>query len=198
MLCVMNQMLEPTMTESPIIESPTVYDVVPDWSTIKADKFELKKINDDLEGHFIDFKTPWCFFTIANSYGEDVDIELFYNELLGWEDNTEIQHEGQLSPDWLYEYSLIFITSNNYNFSVDDISNKNFDYLMLVSQNNYPIVVWIEGKNWMEGTPYILYKTEGDFVYLINAQSETILKRDLFEKEWDKCGHRALVYGKYW
>lgn len=197
---VISQMLEPNLvSESNSSNEIIIYDTAADWNTVKAkNPFELKTIDRKIEGHFIDSQTPWCFFSIAKSYNYNVDIDGFYEQLLGWYDNPEISYEGKLHPDWLYQYSLVYITANKYDFSVDDISDKGFNYLIDTSKNGYPIVVWIEGNDWIEATPYILYKVDSNYVYLISESSSLTLKQGMFKREWDRCGNWALVYGKYW
>ena len=197
-LCLISQTLEPTLIKEEKKVDSIIYDQPADWTTVKAEPFQIKPIERELKGHFVDVEAPWCFFTIARIYGYEVDIDDFYNQLLGWTDDSDIYYEGKLGPDWLAENSLLYMTVNNYDFSVKDISNKDIDYLIAASKNNYPIVVWLNGKDWTQGEPFIIYKVENNFVSMININTYLTLDKDIFEARWNQCGHRAIIYGKYW
>ena len=58
----------------------------------------------------------------------DVDIDKYYLDYFN-EVDQEIPHEGKISPDELYQNSLLYLASNNVGISTQDISN------------NYPVII---------------------------------------------------------
>lgn len=177
-----------------LTNNPIIYDTAADWSTVKQSELQVQTIERELNGHFIDTDTNGCFFLVMKMLNIDVDIDKYYLNYFN-EIDQEIPHEGKISPDKLYQNSLLYLASNNINISVQDISNKSKDYLISVISNNYPVIIWYGKQNWTNSIPYIAYKLENNIVYMYNLNDSISLDINTFLNNYS--GY-AIVYGKYW
>lgn len=172
----------------------TVFDKEADWTTVKNNDLTMQHIDRELKGHFIDPDTNGCFFLVMKMLGINVDIDKYYWDFFE-ETDQEMSHQGKVSPDMLYQNSLIYLNENNINLSVKDISNENINYLLTVGNNNYPIIIWFGSDNWLTAKPYIIYRVENNMVYMYNLTAAIGINVDTFKEQY--AGH-AFVYGKYW
>ena len=196
---VMNRMMLPMFKPETSEDTMIVYDKTADWTTIESEKFQQPvEITRELEGHFLDPCTTSCFFYAMSVCGYDVDIDEFYKFTLDAEDNPDTFYQGHLSADWMYTNSMAYITEKEYNISVEDISDKGFDYVWAAAQNKYPIIVWVNGNKYHVGEAFTVYDIKDNFATMINFNSTLSLRKDEFQKEWEYCGSRAIIYGKYW
>ena len=175
-----------------------VYDKVANWDTVKADPLQKVSIDKTLDGHFIDSKTTGCFFLTMKMLGYDVDIDKFYLLYFNIKDNINIKHEGRINPDYLYQISLIYLDQNNCNISVQDISNKSEDFIINSIKNNYPIITWFGGKDWIHSDPYVIYSMKDNNILMYNLNEFISVDVDFFLKQWRSCEKYAFIYGKYW
>ena len=176
------------------ISEITVLDKKADWTTVKSNDLTMQHIDRKLKGHFIDPDTNGCFFLVMKMFGIDVDIDEYYWDFFE-ETDQEVAHQGKISPDMLYQNSLIYLSENNIDLSIKDISNENINYLLTVGSNNYPIIIWFGSKDWLTATPYIIYKVKNNMIYMYNLTSAIGVSIDIFKDQY--TGY-AFVYGKYW
>lgn len=197
---IMNQMMNPILhPQIPTAKEITIYDKPADWTTIKAQKSRPPtEITRELEGHFLDPHTISCFFYAMDICGYDVDIDDFYKFTLDEEDNTDTFYQGYFSPDWLYTNSMAYVKEKEYDISVEDISDKGFDYIWAAAEHNYPVIVWVNGNKYHVGKAFTVYEVKDDFATMINLNSLLSLRKDEFQRQWEYCGSRAIIYGKYW
>ena len=66
---------------------------------------------------------------------------------------------------------------------------------MKVAQNNYPIIVWYTGKEWIDSIPYVIYKADNNDIYMCNLNESIKVSIKEF---WNNYSGYAIVYGKYW
>lgn len=184
-----------TVSINKSISEITVFDKEADWTTVKNNDLTIQHIDRELKGHFIDPDTNGCFFLVMKTFGIDVDIDEYYWDFFEEVDQEGTAHQGKISPDMLYQNSLIYLDENDIDLSVKNISNKNIDYLLTVGSNNYPIIIWFGSDDWLNATPYVIYKVENNMVYMYNLTSTIGLNIDTFKERY--AGY-ALVYGKYW
>ena len=195
----MNRMMLPIFKSEPSTDTVTLYDKTADWTTVESQNFQKPtEITRELEGHFLDTRTTSCFFYAMDICGYEVDIDHFYKITLNAEDNPDTAYQGQFSPDWVYTNSMVYITDQQYNLSVEDISDKGFDYVWAAAQNHYPIIVWVNGNKYHVGEPFTVYEIKDNFATMINLNTMLSLRKDEFKKQWEYCGGRAIIYGKYW
>lgn len=171
-----------------------VYDKPADWLTVKQESLRPQKIDRELQGHFLDAETNGCFFLVMKMFDIDVDIDDYYWTYFN-EYDEEIIHLGKVSPDKLYDNSLLYISTNCIELSTKNISNKSIDYILDIGRNNYPIIIWYGSTDWTAATPYIIYAVDNDMVYMYNLDTTIGVKIDRFK---EKYSGYAIVYGKYW
>lgn len=198
---IFNQMMsiEPTIEESPITNI-IVYDTPSsDWNTVPREELEPKYIQRDLDGHFTDPQTFGCFFIVSDMLGYPIDIDDFYKQTLDQEDYNASSYEGKIPPETLFNYSIEYIENNGFDYYGENISYNGYDYLCAAASNNYPIITWINGYDWIEATPYVIYKMDKNNVYMINPSSKLVISKSLFETKWNEMPENyALIYGKHW
>lgn len=175
-------------------EEIIVYDTKADWSTVEGPQLKKQSLKQNLDDHFTDIKTNSCFFLIMKMLGVNVNIKKYYLDFFN-ETKTKTYHQGKVSPDLIYQNSLVYIANNDIDLSVQDISNKSKDYLFSVIKNNYPVLIWYKGEHWTTADPYIIYGIDNDCIYMYNYISEIKVTKEDFLNNYTG---QAIVYGKYW
>lgn len=171
-----------------------VYDPPADWATVSQDPLQPQKIDRELKGHFIDPETNSCFFLVMKMFGYNVDIDKYYLDFFG-EKDQKIEHSGKISPYLFYQYSLVYMDAYDINLSVKDISDKDINYILAAGKNNYPIVVWYGGDDWIASNTYIIYSVKNNIIYMYNLDDKLEVDINTFKKNYS--GY-AIIYGKYW
>ena len=177
-------------------EEIIVYDTIANWDNVKNNvTLYPQDINRELEGHFIDPDTNGCFFLVMKMLGYEVDIDQYYLDFFDETDSNETSHDGKVNPEMLYQNSLIYITENQLDLSVQNISNKPQEYLLAIIENNYPVIIWYGGSNWLDSEPYVVYGKEDGIIYMYNLHTTIGVNISEF---LDNYSNYAIVYGKYW
>lgn len=166
------------------------------WTTVKQKPLKKPSINTKFKNRFTDTETTGCFFLAMKTLGYNTDVDDFYLTLFN-EKRTSLKtkHEGQISPDILEQKTLIYLKEYEMEVSQRRITSTN--YLFKVCENNYPVIVWINGENntWVHAIPYLIYSIDENYVYMMNTSKEIKLSPFKFVQYWTGD---AIVYGKYW
>lgn len=201
LVILISQGIEPTITSESKEEPPIVYDTELDWTSKVNNSLQPVTLDRKIEGRFIDTDTAGCFFLAMKMLNYEVDIDKFYLDFFNEVESSPetVPKEGKISPELLYQYSLVCIKANDYNISVEDIGDKGIEYILQAATNNYPIIVWLNDKNWILADPYVIYKVDLDSVYLTNLNSRMFMSKEDFMQSWlDNESSHAIIYGKYW